>query len=157
MDLLSSSCTSHCQHYHTFENLLPLGALELNTFNNLCLYQVSFVFPSPALVALVFPRTCHRLMQTSNSCCTSLDWDPWLFTVLNILEYIPHQCPFIKDLVMEVLVDQVLKGMSSLYVSLWLLRGTHCADKGSFPQSAGRVTSASTTMVHQQCWKEWAG
>ena len=34
----------------------------------------------------------------------------WLPTVLNMLEDVLHWCPIVKDLVMDVLVGQVLKG-----------------------------------------------
>ena len=37
---------------------------------------------------------------------------------------------------MDALVDQVLKALSYVYLTFWLLRGMCCADKGSLPQSA---------------------
>ena len=55
---------------------------------------------------------------------------PWLSTVLSMLEDGPWHCPVIKDLVMDVLVSQVLKGMSYLHLTLWLLRDTCCTDEG---------------------------
>ena len=36
VDLLASSFTTQCQQYYTLENLIPLGALELNAFNCPC-------------------------------------------------------------------------------------------------------------------------
>ena len=40
VDLLASSGTNQCQLYYTLENLLPLGALRLNSLNYLWTYQV---------------------------------------------------------------------------------------------------------------------
>ena len=56
VDLLGSSHTTQCQHYYTLEMPLPLGALELNAFNHPLMFQVSYVFPSPALVPLVLSK-----------------------------------------------------------------------------------------------------
>ena len=47
---------------------------------------------------------------------------PWLPIVLNMLEDIPNQFPIVKDLSMDVLVLQVLKGLLLLYFTLWLFR-----------------------------------
>ena len=44
VDLLVSSHTNQCQHYYTWQNSLPLGALRLNTFNHPWTYQVTHVF-----------------------------------------------------------------------------------------------------------------
>ena len=54
----------------------------------------------------------------------------WLATILNLLEGIPHQCPIIKDLVMDVSMDQVLKGLPLLQLTLWL-RDVCCAERFS--------------------------
>ena len=47
---------------------------------------------------------------------------PWLPTVLNILEDCPWHCPVIKDLIVDVSVGHVLKGLPYLLLTLWLLR-----------------------------------
>ena len=36
----------------------------------------------------------------------------WLPTVLNMFPDVPYWCPIIKDLIMDVLADQVLKGLN---------------------------------------------
>ena len=59
---------------------------------------------------------------------------PWIPTVLNMLADIP-QFPIIKDLIMDVSVSQVLRGMQLLHLTLWLIREVCCSDKGSLPQS----------------------
>ena len=61
----------------------------------------------------------------------------WLPTVLNMLADIPQQCPIIKDLIMDVLVGQVLKGLPFLHLTLWQPSNACYADSGSLPQSVG--------------------
>ena len=56
VDLLASSCSTQCQHYFTLETPLSLGALGLNAFNHPWKFQVSYVFPPPALVPLVLSK-----------------------------------------------------------------------------------------------------
>ena len=42
---------------------------------------------------------------------------PWFPTVLNMLVDIPQQCPIIKNLIMDVSVGQVFKGMQYLHLN----------------------------------------
>ena len=56
VDLLASSCSTQCQHYFTLETPLPVGALGLNAFSHPWTFQVSYVFPPPALVPLVLSK-----------------------------------------------------------------------------------------------------
>ena len=56
MDLLASSHTTQCQSYYTMESPLPLGALGLNAFKHPWMFQVSYIFPPPALVPLVLSK-----------------------------------------------------------------------------------------------------
>ena len=53
VDLLASSYTTQCQHDYTLESPLALGLLGLNAFNHPWMFQVSYMFPLPALVPLV--------------------------------------------------------------------------------------------------------
>ena len=121
------------------ENLLPLGALGLNPFNHPWTYQVNYIFLPSAInytsSVQDSGRTYHRSIQTPNS--SALCWMevPWLPIVFNMLEDILCQCPIINNIIMHVLVDQVLKVVQSLYLTLWLLSGVHCSDKDSLPQS----------------------
>ena len=50
-----------------------------------------------------------------------------------MLEDVPWCCPNIKDLIMDVLIGHVLKGLPHLQLSLWLPRGVCFTDKGSLP------------------------
>ena len=59
----------------------------------------------------------------------------WLSIILSMLEDIIDQYQIVKSLITNVLVDWVLKGLSSLHVTLWLLRDMCCPDKVSLPQS----------------------
>ena len=56
VDLLASSHSTQCQHYYTLETPLPLGTLGLNAFSHPWTFQVSYVFPPPALVPLVLSK-----------------------------------------------------------------------------------------------------
>ena len=98
-----------------FGNSTASGALGLNAFNHPWMFQVSYMFPPPALVLLVLSK---YLVEHVNS---QLRWlilvapcqmeAPWLPTVLNMLADVPQHCPIVKDLVVDVLVGQVLKGL----------------------------------------------
>ena len=60
---------------------------------------------------------------------------PWLPTILNMLVDVPRQCPIIKDLTVDVLVGQALKGLQYLHLTLWQLSDVCYADRGSLHQS----------------------
>ena len=139
VDLLASSRSIQCQHYFTLETPLPLGALGLNAFSHPWKFQVSYVFPPPALVPLVLSKFLAehvngqlRLLLLVAPCWMEA---PWLPTVLSMLADVPWQCPIIKDLIMDVLVGQALKGLRYLHLTLWLLSNVCYADTGSLPQS----------------------
>ena len=77
--------------------------------------------------------TYWRSNQTSNSSGTYWMEPSWLPSVLNMLEDLHYHCPIVKNCIMDVLVDLVLKGLPLLHVTLWLLREVCCTDKGSLP------------------------
>ena len=56
VDLLASSHFTQCQHHHTLESPLSLGALGWNAFHHLLVFQVSYMLPPPALVPLVLSK-----------------------------------------------------------------------------------------------------
>ena len=106
-----------------WKNQLLLGALELNAFNHLWTYQVCYVFP-PVLAFLALFLAKHvtgkfRLLILVAPCCMEIPWFPQF---LNMFEGIPHQCPFIKNLVMHLLVDQCSRVCQSLPLTFWLLK-----------------------------------
>ena len=115
MDLLASSRSTQCQHYFTLETPLPLGALRLNAFRHPWKFQVSYVFPPPALVPLVLSKFLaeHVNGQLRHLLLVAPCWmeAPWLPTVLNMLADVPWGCPLLKDLIVDVSVDQALKGL----------------------------------------------
>ena len=93
VDLLASSHCTQCQHYYTFESPLPLGALGLNAFNHPWTFQVSYVFPPPALVPLVLSNFLAEYVkgQLRHLILVAPCWmeAPWLPAVLNMLADIP--------------------------------------------------------------------
>ena len=115
VDLLASSHSTQCQHYFTLETPLPVGALGLNAFSLPWNFQVSYVFPPLALVPLVLSKFLveHVNGQLRHLLLVAPCWmvASWLPTVLNMLADIPWWCPIVKDLVMDVLVGQALKGL----------------------------------------------
>ena len=152
VDLLASSRSTHCQHYFTLETPLPLGALGLNAFSHPWKFQVSYVFPPPALVPLVLSKFLaeHVNGQLRHLILVAPCWmeAPWLPTALSMLADIPQQCPIIKDLVVDVSVGQALKGLRYLHLTLWLLSNVCYADKGSLPQSV-RQWQGQLEHLHQ--------
>ena len=138
VDLLTSTCTNQCQHYYNLENPLPLRTLEWDAFNHP--RTVKWVmFPPPALVSLVLPKSqaehvtgSFRLLILVAPCLMEATWFP---TVPNMLDDIPCWCAFTNNLAMYVSMDWALKGLSLLQLSLWLLRDVCCSDRGSLPLS----------------------
>ena len=115
VDLLASSHCTQCQHYFTLETPLPLEALGLNAFSHPWTFQVSYVFPSLALVPLVLSKFLseHVNGQLRHLILVAPCWmeAPWLSTIPNMLADVPWWCPIIKDLIVDLLVGQALKGL----------------------------------------------
>ena len=72
-------------------------------------------------------------------------------TVLNMFVDILHWCPIVQNIVMDVLVDWVLKGLPSQHYP-WLLRCMCCADRGYFfsHQAVAGATHVSMRS-YEQC------
>ena len=60
---------------------------------------------------------------------------PWLPTILGISEDVLHQCVMIYDLVRDVFIDQVLKGLPSQHLPFWLYKDMLHQIFISLPQS----------------------
>ena len=99
---------------------------------------MSYVFPS-TLVPLVLSKflagQIEEAVHTSHSSCTLLDGVFFTFHCSQHVEDVPHWCPIIKGLVRDVLVGQMLKGLPSLQLTLWLLREMCYAVMVSLPPS----------------------
>ena len=153
VDLLASSCSTQCQHYLTLETPLPVGPLGLNAFSHPWTFQVSYVFPPPALVPLVLSKFLaeHVNGQLRWLILVAPCWieAPWLPTVLNMFADVPQQCPIIKDLVVDVLVGHTLKGLTYLHLTLWQLSNMCYADRGSLPWSV-RQWQVQLKHLHQR-------
>ena len=94
VDLLASSHSTQCQHYFHLGTPLPLGSLGLNAFSLTWTFQVSYVFPSLALVPLVLSKFLleHVNSQLRHLILVVPCWmeAPWLPTVLNMLADVPQ-------------------------------------------------------------------
>ena len=67
VDLLASSHSTQCHHYFTLETRLPLGALGLNAFSHPWNFQVSYVFPPPALVPIVLSKFLAKHVKSTQT------------------------------------------------------------------------------------------
>ena len=79
-------------------------------------------------------RTGQRPTQTFYSGGTMLDGCS-LASHISQHADIPQQCPIIKDLILDVSVGHLLKGLPYLCSTLWLLRDVYYTNRGSLPQS----------------------
>ena len=99
------------------------------------------MFPPLALVPLVLSKFLveHVSGQLRHLILVEPCWmeAPWLPTVLNMLADNPWQCPIVTDLVMDVSVGQVLKGLQYLHLTIWQLSNVCYADRGYLPLSGG--------------------
>ena len=97
------------------------------------------MFPPPALVPLVLSKFLaeHVKGQLRHLLLVAPCWmeAPWLPTVLNMLADVLQWCPIVKDLIVDVLVGQELKGLQNLHLTLWLLSNMCYANRASLPQS----------------------
>ena len=94
--------------------------------------------------------TYQRSTQTVDSSGTMLDGGSLAPHSSQLLADVPWQCPIIKDLIMDVLVGQVLKGLPYLHLTLWQLSDVCYADKGSLLPSV-RLWWGQLKHLHQRC------
>ena len=113
--------------------------MGLNAFSHPWTFQVSYAFLPPALVPVFLSKFLaeHVYGQLRHLILVTPCWmeAPWLPTVLNMLADVPWQCPIIKDLIMDVSVGQVLRGLQYLHLTLWQLSDMCSADRGPLPWS----------------------
>ena len=121
------------------KNPLPLGAFGLITFNHPCTYEMHLVYPPSALIPIVLFKFLaeHVTDQFRFLILVAPCWmeAPLLPTVLGMLEDIPPECPIIRNLIIDILIERVLKGLQLLHLTLLLLREVCCTDKSSLPES----------------------
>ena len=138
---LGQASHTQCQHYYTLDTPLPLGALRMNIFHP-WMIQVGYVFPPPALVPLVLSKFLaeHVKGQLRLLILVAPCWmeAPRLPTVLKMLADTLQCCPIIKDLIMDVSVGHILKGLPYLQLTLWVLRDVCCTDRCSLAQSVSQ-------------------
>ena len=89
----------------------------MNTFNHVWTYQVSYIFLPLVLFPLVLFQ--YQAEHVTDQFRHLFLVAPWLMegtllpTVLIILVDIPSQCTIVKDLITDVLVGQIPKGLPS--------------------------------------------
>ena len=97
------------------------------------------MFPSLALIPLFLSMFLaeHVKGQLRHLILVAPCWMevPWLPTALSMLVDVPQQCPIVKDLIVDALIGQVLKGLQYLHLTFWQLSDVCYADRGSLPQS----------------------
>ena len=107
------------------------------------------MFPPLALVPLVLYKFLaeHVNGQLRHLLLVVPCWmeAPWLPTVCNMLADVPQQCPLVKDLIEDVLVGQVLKGLQYLHLTLWLLSNVCYVDRGFSSSVCQAVVGATQT------------
>ena len=109
------------------------------------------MFPPLALVPLVLSKFLaeHVNGQLRHLLLVAPCWmeAPWLPTVLNMLADVPWQCSLVKDLVMDVSVGQVLKGLLYLHLTLWQLSDVCYANRVLFLGLSGSGRGNSNIYV----------
>ena len=119
VDLLESWHTFQCQHYYALASPTTSGGLGVGGIQSSLRYQVNYVFPPSPLIPLVLSKflvehvaVWFRLLILVVLCWMEASWLP---TVPNMLADIPWHCPVIQDLVMDVSVGQVHRGLPYLH------------------------------------------
>ena len=115
------------------------GSLGVECFQPYFDISDDFLIPPPSFIPMVMSKFLAECVtgQSRLGILVAPCWmeAAWHATTFNMLADIPHQCPFVKYLVLDVLVGQVSMDIQSLHLTLWLLRDDCCTDKDSFPQS----------------------
>ena len=138
MDLLASSCASHCLLYFTLENPLPLGSLRSNAFKHHWTCQDSYVsfsyIGSPGYVH-ASGRTCQRSFQTSYSGNTLLDGGALASHGSQHVRQYSSLVSHHKGHYHECFGRSGAPGSAINACTLWPLRDVCCVDKGCLSQS----------------------
>ena len=130
---------------------------SLDVSGMLCVFSSCISSSSSVQVS---DRMCKRLPQTFDSSGTMLDEGSLASHSSQHVGRcsVPQCCPIIKDLLVDILVSHMLKGLPYMHLTLWLLRDVFW--RQGFSSSVCHVvmgaTQASMMKVYQQCWKEWA-
>ena len=162
VDLLVSFHSTLCQHYYTLESLLPLMALGLNAFSHPWMFQVSYVFPPPALVPLVLSKFLaeHVKGQLRQLSLVAPCWmeAPWLPHSSQHVGRCSLAVPHHKRSYCGCLGRRGAQGSAlSAFNSLAAQQCVLCRQgfSSSVCQAVAGATQTLTSKVYQQCWKEW--
>ena len=112
------------------ETLLLQGPLWMNAFKIFGTFRSVMLFFLLLLVPLdiqVSGQTCDRSIQIFNSSHALLDGD---FLASHCTRHVGHhQYAMVKDLVRDVLIDQALRSLPLLQLSLWLFTDVLCSQE----------------------------
>ena len=118
VDLLAPSCTNQCLHCYTSENSYlwdPWGWKLKPPWTS----EVSYVIPPVAPVSLVWSKFLveHFIGKLRLLILVAPCWMNacWITKVLCMLEDIPHWCPIVEVLVMDVSVSWVPECLQLLH------------------------------------------
>ena len=117
VDLLASSHISQCH----LGKATTSGSLWVECFQPLYDIQASYVFLPPVLFPLVLSKILAENVIGQFRLFIKLAppmVSTWCHTVLSMLVDIPHSCTVGQNLVMDLSVDQLLKGLPSLHLTL---------------------------------------
>ena len=166
VDLLASSHNTQYLHYCMLETPLPLRVLGLNAFNHPWMFQVSYVFPPPALVPLVLSmflaehvkgQLRHLFLVTP---CWMLDGSSLASHSsqnggrhsLALSHHKQSHCGCFSR-------PHAQGSAISAYNPLAAQRCVLCRQgfSSSVCQAVAGATGSFMMKVYQQCWKEWPG
>ena len=135
------SSSSHCSSGVPNVGLITVDMFAFLSYPNnvsiimvcwdVLLYIFSSCISSPRAVK-VSGRTYHRSIQASNSSCTLLDGGS---LVTHNSQHIGRHSSILKDLISNVLVGWVLRGLPSLHLMHWLLSDKWHIERGSLSQA----------------------
>ena len=98
------------------------------------------MFPSQALIPLVLSKFLVKYIISQFRFLILVV--PWLPTILNMLEDVPHHCPVIKDLVMDVSVGPVAQGSAVAAFNPLAVQGCVLHRQGSHLSGSGEGNSS---------------
>ena len=89
---------------------------------------MNYIFPLPSLVLLFLSNFLEHVMGQYR--LITLVGPSWVKQyripmVFEMLEDIPCPCTMVKHLVRDGLISWVLRGLLSMHLALWLLKGVH--------------------------------
>ena len=162
MDLLVSSHTNQYQFYYTLEKLVPPGALGLNAFNHLQKFQLSYVFPAPALIPLVLSKFLAEHITSQFRLPILVHHVGWRLLGFHSSQHVGWHSSLMSHCKgsYQGCFDR-LGNKGSAITAFNALTVVRCVLhreglSSTVHQAVVEVIQAPTMKVYHQCWKEWA-